>query len=354
MNVTINDIARATGLSTATISKYINHKKIREENRILIEKAIQELGYTPNRNAQLLRAKNTHTIGILISDLGNYFWGELVNSIIKHFTDHGYTVIVCSFFFEHQKEIDTIQDIISQHFDGVIMLPSCWHDDLYQLLQNTGIPVVMLDQIPASMRHFPVDCVISDNYRGGALLAEHLLEKGHTKVWIMEQYLDSYTIEQRIQGFVDVYQKNGIDLLKQQDSFPPVSFGSTAETITQSNLHFQKLIDSSDPPTAVFFDCYLSAMGGLSAASQARISVPQDISFVCFDDDPLFKTMSATMTCVSQDLTSMGKHAVELLLKRIHGDYTDFPKIDMLDIVFHPRRSVKDLSGHNSTASGKD
>jgi len=75
MNVTINDIARATGLSTATISKYINHKKIREENRILIEKAIQELGYTPNRNAQLLRAKNTHTIGILISDLGNYFWG---------------------------------------------------------------------------------------------------------------------------------------------------------------------------------------------------------------------------------------------------------------------------------------
>ena len=95
MNVTINDIARATGLSTATISKYINHKKIREENRILIEKAIQELGYTPNRNAQLLRAKNTHTIGILISDLGNYFWGELVNSIIKHFTDHGYTVIVC-------------------------------------------------------------------------------------------------------------------------------------------------------------------------------------------------------------------------------------------------------------------
>ncbi len=79
--------------------------------------------------------KNTHTIGILISDLGNYFWGELVNSIIKHFTDHGYTVIVCSFFFEHQKEIDTIQDIISQHFDGVIMLPSCWHDDLYQLLR---------------------------------------------------------------------------------------------------------------------------------------------------------------------------------------------------------------------------
>ena len=352
MNVTINDIARATGLSTATISKYINNKKIREENRILIEKAIQELGYTPNRNAQLLRAKNTHTIGILISDLGNYFWGELINSIIQHSTDHGYTVIVCSFFFEHQKEVSTIQDIISQNFAGVIMLPSGWQDNLYQLLQDANIPVVMLDQIPSTMRHFPVDCVISDNYTGGALLAEHLLEKGHTRVSIMEQYLDSYSIDQRIRGFVDVYQKNGIDLLKQQDPFPPVSFGSTAETTAQSGLHLQQLIRSPDHPTAVFFDCYLSAMGGLSAASQAGLSVPRDISFVCFDDDPLFKTMSAAMTCVSQDLKKMGKHAVELLLKRIHGNYTDFPKIDMLDVVFHSRRSVKDLSERNDTKKG--
>ena len=100
MNVTINDIARATGLSTATISKYINHKKIREENTYPYRKRqFRSLDIPQTRNAQLLRAKNTHTIGILISDLGNYFWGELVNSIIKHFTDHGYTVIVCSFFF---------------------------------------------------------------------------------------------------------------------------------------------------------------------------------------------------------------------------------------------------------------
>lgn len=344
MNVTITDIARATGLSTATISKYLNHKKIREENRIQIEKVIRDLGYTPNRNAQLLRSKKTHTIGILISDLGNYFWGELINSIIRHFTDYGYTVIVCSFFFEHQKEIDTIQDIISQHFDGVIMLPSGRQDDLYHLLQEAQIPVVAIDQIPASMKRFPVDCVISDNYKGGALLAEYLLEKGHTRVCIMEQYLDSYTIAQRIQGFTDVYKKNGYNLLDQQDPYPPVSFGTLADTTAHSRAHLLQLMESPGHPTAVFFDCYISAMGGLSAASQARISIPEDISFVCFDDDPLFKTMSAAMTCVSQDLEAIGIHAVEILLKRLHGDYTDFPAIDMLDVTFHSRRSVKDLS----------
>lgn len=352
MNVTITDIAHATGLSTATISKYINNKKIRKENRLLIEKAIRELNYTPNRNAQLLRAKNTHTIGILISDLGNYFWGELVNSIIQHFTDYDYTVIVCSYFFEHQKEISTIQDIISQNFAGVIMLPSCRRDDLYHLLQEARIPVIILDQVPISMAHFPVDCVISDNYKGGALLAQHLLEKGHTDVCIMEQYLDSYTIDQRIRGFVDIFQKNGIDPIKQQAPFPPVSIGSITETSARSSLHMRQLIDSPKHPSVVFFTCYISAMGGLSAARQAHLSIPEDISFICFDDDPLFSTMSAAMTCVSQDLKTMGKHAVELLLKRIHGDYKDFPKIDMIDVTFHSRRSVKDLSGQ--ATSGKD
>lgn len=232
------------------------------------------------------------------------------------------------------------------------MLPSCRHDDLYHLLQKAHIPVIMLDQVPISMARFPVDCVISDNYKGGALLAEHLLEKGHTSVCILEKYLDSYTIDQRIQGFMDVYRKNGIDLMKQQDSFPPISIGSIAETSAKSGLHLQKLMDSPKQPTAIFFNCYISAMGGLSAASQMQLSVPEDISFVCFDDDPLFSTMSAAMTCVSQDLRNIGKRAVELLLKRIHGDYTDFPKIDMTDVSFRPRRSVKDLTGQ--TTSGKD
>ena len=141
MNVTINDIARATGLSTATISKYINHKKIREENRILIEKAIQELGYTPNRNAQLLRAKNTHTIGILISDLGNYFWGELVNSIIKHFTDHGYTVIVCSFFLSIRRRSiryrilspSTLPELSCSHPAGMMTCTGFYRMPAYRL-----------------------------------------------------------------------------------------------------------------------------------------------------------------------------------------------------------------------------
>ena len=123
MNVTINDIARATGLSTATISKYINHKKIREENRILIEKAIQSLDIPQTGMPSFFVPKHTyHRYPDLRSC--NYFWGELVNSIIKHFTDHAYTVIVCSFFFEHQKEID---DDTGYYLSSTLTELSCSH-----------------------------------------------------------------------------------------------------------------------------------------------------------------------------------------------------------------------------------
>ena len=123
MNITIKDIARETGLSTATISKYLNNKKISEENRILIEETIRRLDYRPNRSAQILRTKKTRTIGILLTDLGTYFWASLINSVTQYFIRHNYTVITCSYTFNPGREAKVIQDLISQNPDGVIVLP---------------------------------------------------------------------------------------------------------------------------------------------------------------------------------------------------------------------------------------
>lgn len=177
MKVTIKDIARETGLSLATISKFLNNKKILEQNRILIEDAIRRLDYKPNRTAQTLRSKRTMTVAIILPDIGNYFWGPLIAIITQYLKRYDYAVITCSYYHDYSTEELLIQDMISRHIDGIILLPYNTTDRLYPLSQDAGIPIVLIDQIPSLIHEKPVDCVVTDNYHGGYFLAEYLLQE---------------------------------------------------------------------------------------------------------------------------------------------------------------------------------
>lgn len=260
MKVTIKDIARETGLSTATVSKYLNHIKIQENNRKLIEDAIQRLGYQPNRSAQMLRSKKTRTIGVLISDLGNYFWGPVIGTVSHYFTSRQYTVITCSYNFDKEREKAVIQDIISQNFEGLVMLPFDNQDYYYHLLQDAGIPVVLLDQLPVTRQKYPVDCVLSDNYNGCALLAEHLFQNGHTDICILNHSVHSYTVATRVQAVLDIYRQHGLNLLQKPYDCEPIIFSETQDVIFQNRQKLLKILESPAPPTAVFFTNYLAAM----------------------------------------------------------------------------------------------
>ena len=344
MKVTIKDIARETGLSTATVSKYLNHIKIQEDNRQSIEEAIERLGYHPNRSAQILRSKKTRTIGILTSYLGNYFWGPVIGAISHYFTSHQYTVITCSYYFDHTKELDIIQDIISQNFEGIIMLPMDKNDNSYTLLQKANIPVVVLDQYPDSMNTYPVDCVLSDNYGGSALLAEHLYQNGHTNVRILGNALHSYTINTRIQAFLDTYEKYGIDTQNIICSDDAITFREPEDFSKYTEQLLLQILNAPNPPTAIFFTNYMATMGGLSALTESGYNIPDSLSLVSFDYDTLFRAMPVPLTCISQNLTSLGLKASELLMSRISNNYNQFPETYFIDTLFYPGNSVCNLN----------
>lgn len=341
MKVTIKDIARETGLSLATISKYLNHKKIQEKNRIRIEKAIEHLGYKPNRTAQVLRSKRTMTVAILISDLGNYFWGAVISSITQFFVKYGYTVITCSFYYDSQKETEAIQDLILRNIDGVIMLPYNSMDDHYSLLQKENIPVVVLDQTPDSIGRLPVDYVTSDNYNGGVLLARHLLGKGHKKIHILDSASYSSTVPQRIQGFQDTYKQAGTGSISVSD---PIFFYTSQKVIDLGKKHFHDIMSAQETPTAIFFTNYLTALGGLMEANSSGLSIPDDISVITFDDDPLFGCMYPPVTSVSQDMAQIGRQASQILYRRMKGDYSDFPLSPCIGVSLCERQSVRELN----------
>lgn len=338
MAVTIKDIAKETGLSLSTISKYLNHKNIQEKNRILIEDAIKRLDYRPNRVAQSLRSERTKTVAVLMTDLGNYFWGDVVFSITNYFAEMNYTVIACSSNYDIKYEKEMIQYLLAKKVDGVIMLPIYEDDMNYKLLQEFHIPAVILDQYPNFIEKYPIDVVSSDNQKSGKNIAEYLISHGHKRIGVIApaEYLS--TVRDRIAGFEEGCAGKNISLY----------FSERVELNTDHGLAmnkgkkcFREIMALPQPPTAIFCTNYVVAMGVLVEAAAQDYSIPEDVSVICYDDDMLFRSMTPPVTCMAQDLKTIGVEAARLLLKRMNGDWSDFPVLKKVDVSFHERESVR-------------
>lgn len=182
MKITITDIARDTGLAVSTISKYLNHKNILPENEALIEASIKKLGYTPNRIAQGLRAKSSHTVALLIPSKNNYFCGNSVSYITSFLWEQGYVCTIHTYPPEKEKQLQLGQLLINNNIRGLIAV--------------TGT----LDQVSDS---FSSDYVTSENYPGGYLAGSYLARKNHQRIGFVASCRDAYTIVQRTSGFLN-------------------------------------------------------------------------------------------------------------------------------------------------------
>lgn len=342
MSVTIKDIARETGLSLSTISKYLNKKNIQEKNRELIESAIYRLGYQPNSIARSLRSERTMTIGIVLPDLGNYFWGDLVLGITSFFASLDYIVIECSYNYDDDQRKEVINYLVAKKVEGVIYLPTDMNDTMYGLLQDAGIAVVVMDQYPVNADKYPVDTVRSDNINSGRKLASYLISRGHRRIGIISPVAFSSTIRERIAGFQEECEKNdGISIYYPQ----AVSIKWVDDTLVDTGQrHLREIMKLENPPTALFCTNYVSAVGMLMEIENMNMDIPEDISVVCYDNDPLFRVLSSPLTCVAQDLKVLGGIASEILYRRIKGDWSDFPITRIEETTFKEGRSVADLT----------
>ena len=168
MKITITDIARDTGLAVSTISKYLNHKNILSEIEALIEASIKKLGYTPNRIAQGLRAKSSHTVALLIPSKNNYFWGNSVSYITSFLWEQGYVCTIHTYPPEKEKQLQLGQLLINNNIRGLIAVTGTLEPEVLNRMKEKAIPMVLLDQVSAS---FASDYVTSENYLGGYLNA---------------------------------------------------------------------------------------------------------------------------------------------------------------------------------------
>ena len=303
----MKDIAKYTGLGLATISSYFNGGNVREANRIKIEAAIKDLHYEINEVARGLKTNTTKTIGIVIPELNNIFFAEVISSTEDILRNHGYAAIVCDCRTDRELEKRSIDFLLKKRVDGIINIPVNQEGEHLKPVKDSGKPIVLIDR---KIPEMDCDCVQVDNQKAAETAVEHLIQMGHRKIGIITGPDDVFTSAGRLKGYCQALVNAGIPV---EDSL--ICHG---EYNLQGGLNaIRKLLQDNKDMTAVFCANYDMTLGALISMNEMEISIPDQVSVVGFDHRDFSRAFQPKLTIVYQPTQRIGEEAARIILKRL-------------------------------------
>lgn len=320
IGTTIKDVAQKTGLSIATISKYINGGNVLEKNKVLIQNAIDELNFKVNEMARGLKTNKTKTIGIALPDLNNLFFTSIVSKIEDVILKEGYGTIICDYKQDYELEKKKLDFLVNKSVDAIVLVPSEQEENEVKEILKNGIPVILIDRL---LKGVQCDVVLGDNLNSSYNAVEQLFIRGHKRVGVIIGPKDMYTAEQRLKGYHRVHEDYSLkidpDLIKYGDY-----------RMDSGYILFKELLNMKNPPTAIYVTNYEMTLGCIMAINEMNIKVPEELSIIGFDNMDLVKVINPPLSVVVQPVESIGETTAKLLLKRINGDNNNFPFVHRL------------------------
>ncbi len=330
MRVTIKDIAKEAGVSITTVSRVINNKTegVGEETRERILKIIDEKGYTPNYIARGLVLKKTQVVGVIIPDIMNPFFPEIIRGVEDTAAKHGYNIILCNTDSKWDKEKEYIKLLIDKYVDGIIYTGSMQSDrENIEELMDSSIPFVFLD------RFVHVDgasYVCDDGVAGMYEMVSYLIEEGHRNIAYISGARESSTARDRLEGYKKALIDHGIP-------FNPELVVHGDYKMSSGKLGMGELLKLPYQFTAVACANDLMAVGALDTLHEKGIEVPKEISITGYDDIYLAGMTYPKLTTMAQAKYSLGVQAMKLLVELMDGKSTGAE-----EIVLRPRLVVRD------------
>jgi LacI family transcriptional regulator len=331
MSVNRKQVAAYAFVSEATVSYVINNgpRPVAPETRERVLNAIRELGYSPSSVARNLRTQRTTTIGLLIPDIMNPFYAEVAQVIENTCFTRGYTTVLCNSSRSQQHEEDYVKVLRSQRAEGVILIPTGASTHAVEQLRDAHIVTVVLE--------YEFDntfCLVIDEFRGGFLLTQHLLELGHERIGCIISVGDSSSSKARFDGYQKALAEAGISLNESLIVHTGPEIGSSeAATFT--------LLEQPHPPSAIIVHNDTLALGALSAIRKHGLRVPEDISVVGYDNIVEAAFFHPPLTTIDYPKRQMGEEAVSLLFDLIRQqDQTLTPFTKMLPVKLIRREST--------------
>jgi LacI family transcriptional regulator, galactose operon repressor len=329
-HITKKDVAERAGVSTATVSYVINNgpRPVATETRARVLKAIEELGYYPDELARSLAVRKTLTIGFVIPDLNNPYYANLARQFEANCFSNGYMVFVCDTHRDEGKEIRIAESLRSKKVDGVAFLPDTGSLKAVHILERAGIATVVMEQEDSGLH-----CVAIDDFNGGVIGTNHLLELGHRRIAFINQ--ESFTTSmRRFDGYKYAHEQAGLEL---RSDYMIACGHEFNDGIAAMNV----LLSLSDRPTAVFAHNDVIALNVMHAIREAGFSIPADLSVVGFDDIDEASISQPPLTTISYPKSTMASWAAQRLFELIN-DYNITRTHKLLPTSLIIRRSTGD------------
>ncbi|MFW2541488.1 LacI family DNA-binding transcriptional regulator [Primorskyibacter sp. 2E107] len=324
--VRIQDVARAAGVSTATVSRALSNPGILSEGtRKAVQDAIRETGYRVNKAARNLRKQRAGAVLVLVPNLGNPFFSQILAGISARFSGTDYAVLI--------KDTDgfaggpgaLVEYFLDARVDGIISLDGGLNAGQLAAFSDHGVDgrVVFACEW---VHDCPLPSVRSDNVTGAQLAVRHLHGLGHRKIAHVTGPEGNVLTAARREGMLA--ERDRLGLPAHPDWIMRGDF-----SMESGQAAAQRIIAMDERPTAVFCASDMVAFGLIATLTEAGVRVPQDISVIGFDDIEMSQFYIPALTTIRQNRRRLGVRATELLLDRLEGEITAAPDVGLVELV---------------------
>ena len=307
----ILQVAKRAGVSTATVSRVINgSSKVREETSERVRRVIAELNYVPNTSARNLRIGRSELFGLIVSDIKNPFFPDLIDHFEELAASQGIDVIFTHTNYDSHRLATCVRRLVERNVDGIAVMTSEVDEPAIELATRRRIPVVLLNQPLLKSKYGDVSVDYSRGYREAV---EHLKQLGHRAIAYLAGPSDLSSVQRRQRAFQAAARKSGIQIAEEH-------FFAGNMRVESGREAMEKLLRTESRPTALVTANDVMAVGALQGAIAAGLRVPEDISIIGFDDLPIATMMHPELTTIHLSRHEIAAEAFSQLVHLLHKD----------------------------------
>lgn len=336
-NVTIKDVARESGVSTASISRVLNGTGyVSNETKERVLAAVKKLNYQPNAIARSLKQHKTNTIGVIVPDIANPYFMTIAKAIEDTVSERGYNLIFCSIDENPEKEKQLLDVLYEKRVDAIVLATSGASEEMVERIVSSGIPVVLLDR-KLQLQPFQLDYVIENNVQAAYRLTKILLEKGHRRIGVVNGSLKVSTGWERYEGY-----KKAIREYNLNEDIRLTYNGNFAQK--DGRLAVDYFLSFVDRPTAILSFNNTMTFGVLLELRRRGYNIPDDMVVASYGEVEAAQLLdNSQIVYVKQEPYEMGLKVGDILIRRLQRDIKIMHETFEPEIHIYESRAAKKI-----------